>query len=171
MSCMCVSGQGVCAGRRGAGACRAGAQRRVACRGRRIRGGIEEGGMGGRRWGSSDRAYGVAVTFLPRKGGAVPESEKRRAAWRITEPSHTCLRLLLCCPISSSLSRLGGAVGGRAVRRGVCVCATATKDRSQRTIGFVLLTTKALSKKEKDSTCTKKLYICLTCMTDAHCWR
>ena len=41
--------------------------------------------------------------------------------------------LLLCCPIPSSLSRLGGAVpvGGRAVRCGVCVCATATKDRSQ----------------------------------------
>ena len=36
------------------------------------------------------RAYGVAVTFLPHKGGAVPESERRRAAWRITEPSHTC---------------------------------------------------------------------------------
>ena len=33
--------------------------------------------------------YGVAVTFLPHKGGAVPESEKRRAAWRTTEPSHT----------------------------------------------------------------------------------
>ena len=46
--------------------------------------------MGGRRWGSSNRAYGVAVTFLPQKGGAVPESERRRAAWRITEPSHTC---------------------------------------------------------------------------------
>ena len=41
------------------------------------------------------RAYGVAATFLPQKGGAVPESEKRRAAWRTTEPSHTCLRLLL----------------------------------------------------------------------------
>ena len=53
---------------------------------------------------------------------------------------------LLCCPISSSLSRLGGAAGGRAVRCGVCVCATATTDRSQETIGFVLLTTKALSK-------------------------
>ena len=84
--------------------------------------------------------YGVATTFLPRKGGAVPESEKRRAAWRITEPSHTCLCLLLCCPISSSLSRLGGAAGGRAVRCGVCVCATATEDRSQGTIGFVLFT-------------------------------
>ena len=105
--------------------------------------------MGGRRRGSSTRAYGVAVTFLPHKGGAVPESEKRRAAWRITEPSHTCSWLLLRCPISSSLSRLGGAVGGRAVRCGVCVCATATKDRSQGTIGFVLLTTKALSKRKK----------------------
>ena len=94
--------------------------------------------MGGRRRGSSTGAYGVAVTFLPHKGGAVPESEKRRAAWRITEPSHTCLGFLLCCPISSSLSRLGGAVGGRAVRRGVCVCATATKDSSQRSIGFVI---------------------------------
>ena len=75
--------------------------------------------MGGRRWGSSDRAYGVAVTLLPQKGGAVPESERRRAAWRTTEPSHTCLVFLLCCPIYSSLSRLGGAAGGRAVRRGV----------------------------------------------------
>ena len=103
--------------------------------------------MGGRRRGSSTRAYGVAVTFLPHKGGAVPESERRRAAWRTTEPSHTCSWLLLRCPISSSLSRLGGAAGGRAVRRGVCVCATASKDRPQRTIGFVLLTTKALSKK------------------------
>ena len=37
--------------------------------------------------------------------------------------------------------------GGRAVRCGVCVCATATEDRSQGTIGFVLLTTKALSKR------------------------
>ena len=44
--------------------------------------------MGGRRRGSSTRAYGVAVTLLPQKGGAVPESEKRRAAWRVTEPSH-----------------------------------------------------------------------------------
>ena len=49
----------------------------------------------------------------------------------------------------SSLSRLGGAVGGRAVRRGPCVGETATKVRSQGTIGFVLLTTKALSKKKE----------------------
>ena len=87
--------------------------------------------MGGRRWGRSNRAYGVAATFLPQKGGAVPESERRRAAWRTTETSHTCWWLLLCCPISSPLSRLGGAAGGRAVRCGVCMCATATKDRSQ----------------------------------------
>ena len=40
-------------------------------------------------------------------------------------------------------------MGGRAVRCGVCVCATATKDRSQGTIGFVLLTTKALSKEKR----------------------
>ena len=33
------------------------------------------------------------------------------------------------------------------MRCGVCVCATATTDRSQETIGFVLLTTKALSKR------------------------
>ena len=58
--------------------------------------------------------------------------------------------LWLCCPIPSSHSRLGGAAGGRAVRCGVCVCAAATKDRSQGTIGFVLLTTKALSKKTKN---------------------
>ena len=83
--------------------------------------------MGGRRWGRSNRAYGVAVTFLPHKGGAVPESEKRRAAWRTTEPSHTCLGFLLCCPIPSSLSRLGGAAGERAVRSGVGVC-VATAD-------------------------------------------
>ena len=71
--------------------------------------------MGGRRRGRSNRAYGVAVTFLPQKGGAVPESEKRRAAWRINETSHTCSWLLLRCPISSSLSHLGGAgVGGAA---------------------------------------------------------
>ena len=69
--------------------------------------------MGGRRRGMMQRAYGVAVTFPPRKGGAVPKSEKRRAAWRTTETSHTCLWLLLCCPIPSSLSRLGGCV---------CVC-------------------------------------------------
>ena len=98
--------------------------------------------MSGRRWGSNARAYGVAVTLLPQKGGAVPESEKRRAAWRITEPSHTCSWLLLCCPISSSLSRLGGAAGGRAVRCGVCARVTAARDH-----GLVLLTTKALSKK------------------------
>ena len=149
LSCMCVSGRGVSEGQKGRG--RAGQRPNVGrlVGVRRIRGGNEEGGMGGRRRGRSNRAYGVAVTLLPQKGGAVPESERRRAAWRITEPSHTCLGFLLCCPISSSLSRLGGAVGGRAVRRGVCVCATATKDRSQRTIGFVLLTTKALSKKRK----------------------
>ena len=47
--------------------------------------------MGGRRRGRATGAYGVAVTFLPHKGGAVPESEKRRAAWRTTETSHTCL--------------------------------------------------------------------------------
>ena len=39
------------------------------------------GGMGGRRRGRSNRAYGVVVTFLPHKGGAdVLESEKRPAA-------------------------------------------------------------------------------------------
>ena len=29
-------------------------------------------------------AYGVAATFLPHKGGAVPESVRRRAAWCMT---------------------------------------------------------------------------------------
>ena len=36
------------------------------------------------------------------------------------------------------------------MRRGVCVCATVTEDRSRGTNGFVLLTTKALSKKNPD---------------------
>ena len=145
---MCVSGLGVCEGQRGGGV-----RGRGPTSGGLSGSGAFEGGTRRGEWAvgvgvAGRRAYGVAVTFLPHKGGAVPESEKRRAAWRITEPSHTCLCFLLCCPISSSLSRLGGAVGGRAVRHGVCVCATATKDRSQRTIGFVLLTTKALSKEK-----------------------
>ena len=82
--------------------------------------------MGGRRWGSSDRAYGVAVTFLPQKGGAVPESEKRRAAWRIIEPSHTCLCSsfgLFHLPISFPPRRGGGRGGGGRgceVRCGAC---------------------------------------------------
>ena len=89
---------------------------------------------------------GVPAPRSPRMIGCAHRTQKK-IAWRITGPSHTCLGFLLCCPDSSSLSRLGGTVGGRAVRRGVCVCATATTDHSQRTIGFVLLTTKALSKK------------------------
>ena len=95
--------------------------------------------------------------------------EKRRAAWRTTEPSHTqyVFGLLLCCPISSSLSRLGGAVGGRAVRRGVCVCATATKDRSQGTIGFVLLTTKASEKQRIALVRWRRLFCCLHAL---HSW-
>ena len=115
LSCMCMSGLGVCEGQRGG-----------SVRGRGpSSGGLSGSGAfeGGTRRGeravgvgvAGRRAYGVAVTFLPHKGGAVPESERRRAAWRITEPSHTCLCFLLCCPISSSLSHLGGAgVGGAA---------------------------------------------------------
>ena len=60
--------------------------------------------------------------FLPRKGGAVPESEKRRAAWRITEPSHTCLCFLLRAVPSPRLfpTSAGRGLGGRC---GVaCVC-------------------------------------------------
>ena len=38
-----------------------------------------------------DWAYGVVATFLPHKGGAVPESEKRRAAWCTISTSHTFL--------------------------------------------------------------------------------
>ena len=82
--------------------------------------------MGGRRRGRSNRAYGVAVTFLPQKGGAVPESEKRRAAWRINETSHTCVFVA-----PPSLSHLlisfpprrggGGAAGAECwVRCGAC---------------------------------------------------
>ena len=75
--------------------------------------------MGGRRWGRSNRAYGVAVTFLPHKGGAVPESEKRRAAWCTTKPPiRVCLLLSSGCSISSSLSHLGGAGAGGAAGAG-----------------------------------------------------
>ena len=81
--------------------------------------------MGGRRWGRRYRAYGVVVTFLPQKGGAVPESEKRRAACRATLP----LPYVSCAP--PSLSHLlisfpprrcgGGAAGaGCGVRCAVC---------------------------------------------------
>ena len=102
-------------------------------------------GMGGRGTDDDDtHERHTDTNKLTRHTGAV--TYKKENYWRITEPSHTCLGFLLCCPDSSSLSRLGGAVGGRAGRRGVCVCATATTDRSQRTIGFVLLTTKALKK-------------------------
>ena len=80
--------------------------------------------MGGRRWGSSGRAYGVAVTLLPQKGGAVPESEKRRAAWRINETSHTCwappsLSHLL---ISFPPGRGSGWARGAAWHVSVCAC-------------------------------------------------
>ena len=77
--------------------------------------------MGGRRWGSSDRAYGVAVTFLPQKGGAVPESEKRRAAWRTTEPSHTCLCSSFAVPSPHLFPAWAGRRAG--ARCGVaCAC-------------------------------------------------
>ena len=77
---MCMSGLGVCEGQKGRE--RAGQRPNVGrlVGVRSIRGGNEEGGMGGRRRSRSRRAYGVAVTLLPHKGGAVPESEKRRAA-------------------------------------------------------------------------------------------
>ena len=82
--------------------------------------------MGGRRWGSSTRAYGVAVTFLPHKGGAVPESEKRRAAWRTTEPSHSYVfvppPLLSHLLISFPPGRGGGRARGAAWRVRVCDC-------------------------------------------------
>ena len=55
-------------------------------------------------------AYGVAATFLPHKGGAVPESEKRRAAWCTASTSHTCL----FAPF------LGRGPGGRRARGAGC---------------------------------------------------
>ena len=72
-------------------------------------------------------AYGVAATFLPHKGGAVPESEKRRAAWCTTSTSHTYFRSasfslgLFHLPISFQLRR-GGGGRGCGVRCGVSVC-------------------------------------------------
>ena len=75
----------------------------------------------------ANSAYGVAATFLPHKGGAVPESEKRRAAWCFTLPYVFVSLLSSGCSISSSLSNLDGAVGGAGagcrVRCGVYVCA------------------------------------------------
>ena len=106
--------------------------------------------MGGRRRGRSNRAYGVAVTFLPQKGGAVPESERRRAAWRTTEPSHTCL----CSSFAVPSPPLFPAWAGQRVgaRCGVaCECVRLQRRTAQGTIGFVLLTTKALSKKKKQT--------------------
>ena len=92
--------------------------------------------MGGRRRSRSRRAYGVVVTpsCLERAG----LSRKVRDAGQRDAQLNPPIRvgLLLRCPISSSLSRLGGAAGGRAVRRGVCVCATATKDRLQGPLGL-----------------------------------
>ena len=124
-----------------------------ACRGGRSRGGTRRGEcMGGRRGSMMQRAYGVAVTFPPQKGGAVPESERRRAAWRTTETSHTCLCFLLCCLISSSLSHLGGAgVGGEAgagvrcgaVRAVVCLASCCVCLR------LFLLTTRSSKKKQE----------------------
>ena len=123
---MCVSDRGVSEGQTGRG--RAGrmpnAGRLVGVR--RIRGGNEEGRMGGRRRGRSRRAYGVAVTFLPHKGGAVPESERRRAAWRITEPSHTCSYSSFAVPSPHLFPAWAGRRAG--ARGGVCVCVTATRD-------------------------------------------
>ena len=50
----------------------------------------------------ANSAYGVAATFLPQKGGAVPESEKRRAAWCTTSTSHTYFVPLLPRAVPSS---------------------------------------------------------------------
>ena len=54
-------------------------------------------------------AYGVAANFPPHKGGAVPESEKRRAAWCTNSTAHTCLSPpflgLFHLPISFQLRR------------------------------------------------------------------
>ena len=118
--------------------------------------------MGGRRRGRSNRAYGVAVTFLPHKGGAVPESEKRRAAWRIIEPSHTCLCSSFAVPSPHLFPapRRGGGRGGGGrgceVRCGAC----------NRVFGVMscvpsLVTTRSSSKKRKPLTISVSFFLSL----------
>jgi len=96
--------------------------------------------------------YGVAATFLPHKGGAVPECEKRRAAWCTNSTSHTCLSPpflgLFHLPISFQ-PRRGGGARGRGVRCGVGVrvCVSCGYSRRPSVTVLLLLTTKALSKR------------------------
>ena len=79
--------------------------------------------MGGRRWGRSGRAYGVVVTLSCLKRAGL--SRKVRNAGQRDAQLYPPIRvgLLLRCPISSSLSRLGRG-GGRAsgAERRVRVC-------------------------------------------------
>ena len=69
------------------------------------------------------RAGSGKKSFLPQKGGAVPESEKRRAAWRTTEPSHTWVPPLLShLLISFPPGRGSGRARGAVWRVRVCDC-------------------------------------------------
>ena len=84
--------------------------------------------MGGRRWGRSDRAYGVVATpsCLERAGlSRKVRNAGQRDAQGTTLPSHTCLCSSFAVPSPHLfLSRLGGAAGGRArgAKRFVRVC-------------------------------------------------
>ena len=108
------------------------AQRRTACRGRRIRGGNE----------------------LSRK---VRDTGQRGA--QLNPPIRVCGSSFAVPSPHSSLSRLGGAVGGRAVRSSVCMCATATKDRSK---GFCKYNESALKRKKtrKSGPCAAVAPLC-----------
>ena len=72
-------------------------------------------------------AYGVAANFPPHKGGAVPESEKRRAAWCTNSTSHTCLsrsfpRAVPSTHLLPTHEPRRGAGGGARVRDAVRWC-------------------------------------------------
>ena len=88
---------------------------------------------------SDFRSFLWAGACLKRAGLSRKVRNAGQRGAQLNEPSHTCLCSSFAVPSPHLFPAcgLGGAVGGRAVRRGVCVCATATKDRSQGTIGFV----------------------------------
>ena len=81
----------------------------------------------------ANSAYGVAATFLPHKGGAVPESEKRRAAWCTTSTSHTCLMFrsfpreaVPSTHLLPTQARRGGRAGAGCGAVRACACHVAT---------------------------------------------
>ena len=122
----------------------------------------------GRGWTVGDGvlagwAYGVAATFLPHKGGAVPESEKRRAAWCTISTSHTCYRVcfapflgLFHLPISFQLRR-GGGGRGCGVRCGVSVCVSCGYSKCPSVC--IIINNEGALKRKKNFTSKKKWFL------------